>query len=130
MITDIVHIIWEKEVYSWDPFSQQEDKTKLELIEKRLKWFKNPGATIIFTLYNEIPGDMLLKNFEDKTFSLFLEYADIVVHLCKDSYTTAKKFYPLINSKRNIITYHGDYLNSYEKDFKRFSKREVEYSSK
>lgn len=111
---DFVHIQWPEKIYSWYPFEVLGENERLDIIERRLKWYKENHIQIVHTINNIMPHHPTDQDFEEKVFKLIIEYADIIVHLCKKSFELLSVLYPMIKVKENIINHLGDYTIDYK----------------
>jgi len=114
IIPDMVHVQWPERLYHWYPLSEKADKVKIEILHERLKWYKNNGAIIVFTIHDLVLHNSDNRRLDNKIFNLILEYSDIISHHCSNSVKLFAELYPLAMSKINIINFHGDYLIDYK----------------
>lgn len=115
LVPDVLHIQWPEKIYNWYPFNVLDDEEKYKEIEKRLNWYKEKKAFIVHTIHNIKPHIPEKLNFEEKIFSLIINYSDILSHHCKKSVELLSKNYPQAANRKNIINHHGDYLIEYKK---------------
>lgn len=121
LVPDVLHIQWPEKIYNWYPFNVLDDEEKYKEIEKRLNWYKEKKAFIVHTIHNIKPHIPEKLNFEEKIFSLIINYSDLLSHHCEKSIELLKDNYPDSAGKKSIINHHGDYLI----DYKNISKTEA-----
>jgi hypothetical protein len=114
LIPDILHIHWPERLYQWYPLSEKSDEVKVELLRERLKWYKNNGVVIVFTVHDLVLHYSADRKLDEVMFNLIIEYADIISHHCSSSVKKFTDLYPKAALKVNIINHHGDYLIDFE----------------
>ncbi|MFC1774401.1 hypothetical protein ACFL3A_13795 [Pseudomonadota bacterium] len=119
-IPDMLHIHWPERLHCWYTIGSICDEEILDLIKKRLEWYKNNSVTIVYTVHNlsTHEGKTLLG---DAVYRLIIAYADVLVHHCEESINYFYEEYEdlLRNEQLNIVCRHGDYLMHYKKVDKR-----------
>jgi hypothetical protein len=122
---DFVHILWPEKIYSWYPFEVLSEKEKLNIIESRLRWYKENHIQIVHTINNIKPHHPTNPDFEEKVFKLIIDNADIIVHLCEKSFELLFEIYPMAKVKENIINHLGDYTIDYKQVSKSDAKKHL-----
>lgn len=106
---DVVHIQWPESIYRWKNLIAMDDLA-LKFIENRLKWYKTNNTKFIYTVHNLQPHDNSIK-FDNDIYTLFLKYADIIVHHGKNSIDQVKQKYKETINSNHIVAPHGPYKN-------------------
>jgi len=115
LVPDLLHIHWPEKLFQWAPLSEKPDKIKIQILESRLKWYREKGTVIVFTVHNVSPyKSNNTKRLDENLFNLIVEYSNIISHHCENSIEYFKKIYPSADSKINIVIHHGDYLADYK----------------
>ncbi len=119
---DILHIHWPERLYKWYVL-KKEDKQQLKDIEKRLRWYRQNGSKIIYTVHNLLPHNTKAPENDSKFYNLIIEYADLIHHHCPKSIDLVAEKFPAAKEKPNIVANHGDYLIDYRDVSKETARR-------
>ena len=119
---DILHIHWPERLYKWYVL-KKEDKQQLKEIEKRLRWYRQNGSKIIYTVHNLLPHNTKAPENDSKFYNLIIEYADLIHHHCPKSIDLVAEKFPAAKEKPNIVANHGDYLIDYRDVSKETARR-------
>lgn len=102
-----MHIQWPESIYKWCKLIPMND-SGFNSFKNRLKWYKDNGAVILFTVHNLLPHDNVT-NFDIDIYNLIFEYSDIIAHHGKSSIDIIKSKYPQSKKALHIISPHGPY---------------------
>ncbi len=127
---DILHIQWPEKILNVYPFSTYSETERFSIIEGRLRWFKENGATIVHTIHNIEPHREKKLEFVKKIFNLVISYSDILVHHCNKSVPILIDYYPEAKNKYNLVNHHPDYLIEYSYLSKNEAIKKIGLSSK
>jgi len=111
---DIVHIHWPERLYQWYPLSEKTDEAKIEILNERMKSYKNNGAIIVFTIHDLVLHYSTERQLDEKIFNIVIKHSDIISHHCINSVKLFKSLYPLAESKKNIVNHLNDYSINYK----------------
>jgi len=106
-IPDVVHIQWPESIYRWKKLIGM-DSVGLEFVENRLQWYKENKTKFVYTVHNLQPHDVS-NEFDNDIYTLFLRYADIIVHHGSNSIQQIKNRYKDTVLSNHIIAPHGSY---------------------
>lgn len=109
VVPDVLHIHWPERLYDWYPHRGGDPKAWRNLIEARLRWYRENKTIIVHTVHNLQPHESRVAD-STSVFSLVIAYADILVHHCRNSIQELTERFPAARHKQNIVCHHGDYL--------------------
>jgi hypothetical protein len=106
-IPHIIHIQWPESIYRWKNLIPMTNEG-LEIFENKLKWYKGKCTKLVYTVHNLQPHDVA-NEFDHSAYTIFLKYADIIVHHGNESIELIKRKYPETITSNHIIAPHGSY---------------------
>lgn len=106
-VPDMVHIQWPEAIYKWR-WSLKKSEESLQLISQRLAFFKERGATIVYTIHNLLPHSDVA-DFDESCYKLFSINAEVVVHHGAATVERLRQEFPFAETATHVIAPHGPY---------------------
>ena len=114
LIPEVLHIHWPERLYQWYPLSEKTPTEKIEILKRKLEWYKSKGTVIVFTVHDLVLHFSKDRTLDEKMFKLIIAYSNVICHHCLGAIGIFTELYPEAANKHNIVNHHGDYLIDYQ----------------